>query len=134
MRDSMILFQDYYDSNELFNFLIEHAVFIGGELGNPDCWFVPPEFISNYWFLCPSYRPMRLDNSVEIAVGFAQKMVTSTLKKRKEMYIQRDQYQDAFPQPTLSEEMEEDVKQDYTLDTLVLHHINRDVPKIISTV
>lgn len=102
MRDYMILFQDYYDANELFNYLLEHALFIGGELGNPDCWFVPPEFISQYWFLCPNYLPTRLDNSVQVAVVFAQKMIEH-LKRRKEMYIMRDKHMEEFPQPTASD-------------------------------
>ncbi|SAM04343.1 hypothetical protein [Absidia glauca] len=37
MRDHMILFQDYYDANTLFSFLIHQSVFLGGELGNADC-------------------------------------------------------------------------------------------------
>ncbi|KAI9483794.1 MAG: hypothetical protein EXX96DRAFT_559703 [Benjaminiella poitrasii] len=95
MRDYMIIFQDYYDANELFGFLLESAVFIGGELGNPDCWFVPPSFMAKYWFLCPNYKPTRPDNSVELAVFFAQRLVDS-LKKRKAMYIMRDHYPDYF--------------------------------------
>lgn len=102
MRDYMIIFQDYYNANELFNFLLESAMFIGGELGNPDCWFVPPSFISKYWFLCPNYRPTRPDNSVELAVFFAQKMIDS-LKRRKEMYIMRDKHLDQFLPPTIKE-------------------------------
>jgi hypothetical protein len=100
MRDYMIIFQDYYDANELFNFLISSAMFIGGELGNPDCWFVPPNFVRKYWFLCPNHRPTRPDNSVEIAVFLANKMLDA-LKRRKEMYIMRDQYLDQFLPPTM---------------------------------
>ncbi|KAG1451519.1 hypothetical protein G6F46_010083 [Rhizopus delemar] len=139
MRDYMILFQDYYDANELFNYLLEHALFIGGELGNPDCWFVPPEFISQYWFLCPNYLPTRLDNSVQVAVVFAQKMIEH-LKRRKEMYIMRDKHMEEFPQPTASDldpsriqdKIPDHLKGNASFDLLVLHHINRDVPRIIS--
>ncbi|KAI9277430.1 hypothetical protein BY458DRAFT_504960 [Sporodiniella umbellata] len=133
VRDLMIVFQDYYDSNELFNYLIEHAVFIGGELANPDCWFVPPEFISRYWFFCPSYHPARYDNSVETAISYSQKLLQS-LKQRKEMYIRRDQHHDAFPPPSPKEDLMKDDHQGYTLESLVIQHINNDVPKIISTV
>lgn len=107
MRDFMIIFQDFYDANELFNFLLESAMFIGGELGNPDCWFVPPNFIRKYWFLCPNYRPTRPDNSVELAVFFAQRMIDS-LKRRKEMYIMRDKHMEYFLQPNLDMEDEDD--------------------------
>lgn len=99
MRDYMIIFQDFYNANELFNFLIESAMFIGGELGNPDCWFVPPQFLSKYWFLCPNHRPTRPDNSVELAVFFAQRMIDA-LKRRKEMYIMRDKHADHFLPPS----------------------------------
>lgn len=111
MRDFMIIFQDFYDANELFNFLLESAMFIGGELGNPDCWFVPPNFIRKYWFLCPNYRPTRPDNSVELAVFFAQRMLDS-LKRRKEMYIMRDKHMEYFLQPNLEMGMEDDDDED----------------------
>jgi hypothetical protein len=102
MRDFMILFQDFYDPNELFNFLLDGAVFIGGELGNPDCWFVPPHFIRKYWFLCPNHRPTRPDNSVELAYFIGDRMMEA-LNVRKEMYIDRENHADAFPQYSRSE-------------------------------
>lgn len=98
----MILFQDFYNANELFSTLLDSAMFIGGELGNPDCWFVPPNFIRKYWFLCPNHRPTRPDNSVELAVFFAQKMLDS-LRRRKEMYIMRDQNLQYFIKPNTAE-------------------------------
>ncbi|KAI8642752.1 hypothetical protein BD408DRAFT_443134 [Parasitella parasitica] len=139
MRDFMIIFQDFYDANELFNFLLESAMFIGGELGNPDCWFVPPNFIRKYWFLCPHYRPTRPDNSVEVAVFFAQKMIDS-LKRRKEMYIMRDKHMEYFLQPTLDLEMDDDDDEEQQsvfepndrIDMLVINNINKDIPRITS--
>ncbi|KAK4516913.1 Protein-L-isoaspartate O-methyltransferase [Mucor velutinosus] len=143
MRDFMIIFQDYYDANELFNFLLESAMFIGGELGNPDCWFVPPNFIRKYWFLCPNYRPTRPDNSVELAVFFAQRMIDS-LKRRKEMYIMRDKHMEYFLQPNLEMGMEDEEDEDSEdqqsavfeqhdrIDMLVINNINKDIPRIIS--
>ncbi|KAF1796002.1 hypothetical protein FB192DRAFT_1463646 [Mucor lusitanicus] len=141
MRDFMIIFQDFYDANELFNFLLESAMFIGGELGNPDCWFVPPNFIRKYWFLCPNYRPTRPDNSVELAVFFAQRMIDS-LKRRKEMYIMRDKHMEYFLQPNLDMEDEDDedsedqqsavFEQHDRIDMLVINNINKDIPRIIS--
>ncbi|KAI7893880.1 uncharacterized protein EV154DRAFT_536856 [Mucor mucedo] len=140
MRDYMILFQDFYDANELFNTLISTAMFIGGELGNPDCWFVPPNFIRKYWFLCPNHRPTRLDNSVELAVFFGQKFLDS-LKRRKEMYIMRDEYVDHFLEPTLDDvgraydEMEDDEhlgRVFFYKYLLLIDNINKEIPRIIS--
>ncbi|KAI8988060.1 hypothetical protein BDF20DRAFT_910601 [Mycotypha africana] len=101
MRDYMIIFQDFYNANELFNLLLDSAMFIGGELGNPDCWFVPPGFLRKYWFLCPNSTPTRPDNSVELAVFNAQKMI-KLLKRRKEMYIKRDHYPNHFLPPNMT--------------------------------
>ncbi|KAG1089051.1 hypothetical protein G6F42_020085 [Rhizopus arrhizus] len=119
------------------------AMFIGGELGNPDCWFVPPNFIRKYWFLCPNYRPTRPDNSVELAVFFAQRMIDS-LKRRKEMYIMRDKHMEYFLQPNLDMGLEEEDDEDSEdqqsavfeqhdrIDMLVINNINKDIPRIIS--
>ncbi|KAI8090133.1 uncharacterized protein B0P05DRAFT_594484 [Gilbertella persicaria] len=144
MRDYMIIFQDFYDANELFNFLIESAMFIGGELGNPDCWFVPPSFISKYWFLCPNYKPTRPDNSVEFAVFLAQRML-NRLKRRKELYIMRDLNPDLFPSPNMVKEEITDYqgdeekdkaqteKNDASIDILVIETINQKaIPRIKS--
>ncbi|KAF7730599.1 hypothetical protein EC973_001981 [Apophysomyces ossiformis] len=98
MRDHMILFQDFYDANELFNYLLESATFLGGELGNPDCWIISPSFLSKYWFLCPNHKPQRLDNVVDIMVQLGQRMI-QMMFERKQMYIQREQYADYFPLP-----------------------------------
>ncbi|CAO3629839.1 unnamed protein product [Cunninghamella blakesleeana] len=97
MRDLMIIYQDFYNANELFKLLSESATFLGGEIGNPDCWFVPPAFIHKYWFLCPSHRPKkRMDNLVDIVVGMGQDMI-KLMMERKSMYIERDRYADYFP-------------------------------------
>ncbi|KAI9254340.1 hypothetical protein EDC94DRAFT_545978 [Helicostylum pulchrum] len=141
MRDYMIIFQDFYNSNELFNTLLDNAMFIGGELGNPDCWFVPPNFIRKYWFLCPNYQPTRPDNSVELAVFFAQKMLDS-LRRRKEMYIMRDRNLNMFVKPNMAEvridydQIREDepsrTKRISSIDFFVIDNINKDIPRIIS--
>ncbi|OBZ86534.1 hypothetical protein A0J61_05413 [Choanephora cucurbitarum] len=135
MRDNMILFQDFYDTNELFNFLIESALFVGGELGNPDCWFVPPSFISKYWFLCPSHKPIRPDNSVDYAVFLAQRML-DRLKRRKELYVMRDSNLSLFPLPNMVNEDNEpaiEVSAEASIDILVIETINqKQIPRIIS--
>jgi hypothetical protein len=92
----MILFQDFYDANELFDYLAENSVFLGGELGNQDAWFVPPTFLRRYWFLCPNHKSDRLDNSVDIMVNLGKKMI-QLMHERKEMYIEREKYKHLFP-------------------------------------
>lgn len=99
----MILFQDFYDANELFDYLADSSVFLGGELGNPDSWFVPPNFFKKYWFLCPNHKHDRMDNAVEIMVNLGQKMI-QLMATRKQMYIEREHYQEFFPQVVLEEE------------------------------
>ncbi|CAO3622639.1 unnamed protein product [Cunninghamella blakesleeana] len=96
MRDHMIMFQGYYDANALFSFLISQSVFLGGDLGNPDCWFVPPSFFQTYWFLMPNHRPRRMDNAIEIAVNQGRTL-SRMLFQRKKMYLQRDRFADYFP-------------------------------------
>ncbi|KAI9004874.1 hypothetical protein CLU79DRAFT_782162 [Phycomyces nitens] len=86
MRDHMIMFQDYYDANELFDYLVSSAMFLGGEMGNPDCWFVSPQFFGQYWFLCPNHTPERMDNAVEIMRMLGQRMM-ATMMERKEMLM-----------------------------------------------
>ncbi|KAI8139387.1 hypothetical protein BJV82DRAFT_582043 [Fennellomyces sp. T-0311] len=97
MRDHMILFQDFYDADDLFTTLIENAVFTGPELGNPDCWLVPKRFLAKYWFLLPNHSPQkRTDDAVETAVNFGQKML-QMLMDRKQMYIDREDHPSCFP-------------------------------------
>ncbi|CAO3638934.1 unnamed protein product [Mucor hiemalis] len=99
LRDHMILFQDFYDANELFRYLQESSVFLGGELGNPDSWFVPPNFFKRYWFLCPNHKRHRLDNAVEALVNLGKHMM-QLMAQRKQMYIERENYPEFFPEPT----------------------------------
>ncbi|ORX54520.1 hypothetical protein DM01DRAFT_1335653 [Hesseltinella vesiculosa] len=96
MRDLMIVYQNFYDANDLFNLLVQESRFMGGELGNPDRWVVPPRFLQQYWYLCPNHRPDRVDNMVELFVVFAQNALQHMMK-RKEMYLDRDQFADEFP-------------------------------------
>jgi hypothetical protein len=121
MRDHMILFQDYYDANTLFSFLIHQSVFLGGELGNADCWYVPPSFFQTYWFLMPNHRrkvlpiqmhthklsnytglfffffvARRLDNAIEMALKQGRTL-SRMMFQRKKMYLEREKYADYFP-------------------------------------
>lgn len=99
LRDHMILFQDFYDADDLFTTLVEQAMFTGSELGDPDCWTVPRSFILKYWFLLPNHRPVkRTDDIVDIVVDSCQRMLKHFVEHRIPMYIHhRDQYPDQFP-------------------------------------
>ncbi|GAA5815311.1 hypothetical protein MFLAVUS_008817 [Mucor flavus] len=110
LRDHMILFQDFYDANELFSYLAESSVFLGGKLGNPDSWFVPPNFFKRYWFLCPNHKHDRMDNALEIMVGLGKKMI-QLMTQRKQMYIERDLYSEYFPEPTVEQVVQHVVDQ-----------------------
>ncbi|KAG2213146.1 hypothetical protein INT47_011295, partial [Mucor saturninus] len=98
LRDLMILYQDFYDANELFAYLAESSVFLGGEVGNPDAWFVPPSFYKRYWFLCPNHKYERTDKKVETMFDLGQSLI-QFMTLRKQMYIQRDLYREHFPIP-----------------------------------
>ncbi|CDS07440.1 hypothetical protein LRAMOSA01389 [Lichtheimia ramosa] len=99
MRDQMILFQDFYDANELFSFLLDSAMFMGGSIGNQDHWFVPPSFLRKYWFLCPSKVPDRVDNCVEIVFYLGERM-RDMMSTRKQLYMERERYPHYFPSIT----------------------------------
>lgn len=100
MRDRMIIFRDYYDANELFTCLLESSFFLGGQIADPDCWYVPPTFLKKFWFLCPNHLPMRrADNSLEIMINLGTRM-TDKLWERKGMHLERTKYKDEFPEVT----------------------------------
>lgn len=99
MRDQMILFQDFYDANELFSFLLDSAMFMGGSIGNQDHWFVPPSFLRKYWFLCPSKVPDRVDNCVEIVFYLGERM-REMMMTRQQLYMERERYPNYFPSIT----------------------------------
>ncbi|KAI8578337.1 hypothetical protein K450DRAFT_247437 [Umbelopsis ramanniana AG] len=97
MRDRMIIFRDLYDANELFTVLLESSFFLGGQIGDPDCWYVPPSFLKKFWYLCPNHLPMRrADNSMEIMINLGHRM-TEKLWERKGMHTEREKYVDHFP-------------------------------------
>lgn len=98
----MILFQDFYDANELFKYLSESSLFLGGDLGNPDSWFVPPSFFRRYWFLCANHKRDRMDNIVDILAGLGKHMI-ELMGERKKMYIEREHYASFFPEATKEE-------------------------------
>ncbi|KAI7861076.1 hypothetical protein BDC45DRAFT_493477 [Circinella umbellata] len=51
LRDRMILFQDYYDPEEVFELLSTKTKFIGGDTRDSRNWVPDPKFSERYWFL-----------------------------------------------------------------------------------
>jgi hypothetical protein len=122
LRDHMILFQDFYNANDLFEYLAESSVFLGGELGNPDSWFVPSNFFRRYWFLCPNHKRDRMDNAVDILVDLGKHMI-QLMTQRKQMYIERELYAEHFPEPT-NEEVLQQVVDNVFLQTNDQHYLD----------
>ncbi|KAI9025188.1 hypothetical protein CLU79DRAFT_886190 [Phycomyces nitens] len=98
MRDLMIVYQDFYDADQMFKLVIGSALFLGGDLGNLDSWLVAPTFIEKYWFLCSfNIGVLRLDNSVDYSVQIAKNMINLLSTERKYMYINRELFKEHFP-------------------------------------
>lgn len=51
IRDRMILFQDFYNMDDCFNFLTQTTVFMGGDVRNTRNWVLGPEYSLKFWFL-----------------------------------------------------------------------------------
>ncbi|KAI7898936.1 uncharacterized protein BX663DRAFT_523298 [Cokeromyces recurvatus] len=51
IRDKMIIFQDYYDINECFQYLTRQSCFIGGDIRDSRNWVIDPEYSIKFWFL-----------------------------------------------------------------------------------
>ncbi|KAI9017950.1 hypothetical protein CLU79DRAFT_706317 [Phycomyces nitens] len=50
-RDRLIIFQDYYDMDECFEYYSRNAQFIGGSMYDSRNWIVTNGFPERYWFL-----------------------------------------------------------------------------------
>ncbi|CEI97817.1 hypothetical protein RMCBS344292_11942 [Rhizopus microsporus] len=64
LRDRMILFQDYFDVDECFQYLTQSTVFTGGDVRVPRNWRTGSDYTSKFWFCAhefiddPGFRPM----------------------------------------------------------------------------
>lgn len=47
----MILFRDYFDIDECFNFLTGNTIFMGGDIRDSRNWVLSPEYSLKFWFL-----------------------------------------------------------------------------------
>ncbi|KAL0096690.1 hypothetical protein J3Q64DRAFT_1620753, partial [Phycomyces blakesleeanus] len=55
MRDRMIIFRDIMDYDRCFAMLLNGAVHHGGDPTMSESWELPPEFFSEFWYLCINY-------------------------------------------------------------------------------
>ncbi|KAL9551809.1 hypothetical protein MBANPS3_004080 [Mucor bainieri] len=51
IRDRMIIFQDYYNMDDCFQFLTQNTVFMGGDVRDTRNWVIDPEYSLKFWFL-----------------------------------------------------------------------------------
>lgn len=51
IRDRMILFQDYYNIDECFQYLTQKSVFKGGDVRDSRNWVVDPKYSIQFWFI-----------------------------------------------------------------------------------
>lgn len=51
IRDRMIIFQDYFNIDDCFQFLTQKSVFIGGDVRDTRNWVVDPKYSLQFWFL-----------------------------------------------------------------------------------
>lgn len=90
MRDWLIIYKDFYDAEDLFMLLMETALFKGGQIGDPDCWYVPDIFLQKYWFILPNHTAPRCVDEAQRALLYASaRHMLNKLDDRKRAYIQR---------------------------------------------
>ncbi|KAI7897309.1 uncharacterized protein EV154DRAFT_390139, partial [Mucor mucedo] len=51
IRDRMIIFQDYYNVDDCFQFLTQKSVFMGGDVRDTRNWVVDPKYSLQFWFI-----------------------------------------------------------------------------------
>lgn len=70
--------------------LMETALFKGGQIGDPDCWYVPDIFLQKYWFILPNHTAPRCVDEAQRALLYASaRHMLNKLDDRKRAYIQR---------------------------------------------
>jgi hypothetical protein len=51
IRDRMIIFQDYYNIDDCFQFLTQNTVFMGGDVRDTRNWVIDPKYSLKFWFI-----------------------------------------------------------------------------------
>lgn len=65
IRDRMIIFQDYYDMDECFQFLTQHTVFMGGDIRDTRNWVIDPRYSLKFWFLSHQLVDQSYDDCID---------------------------------------------------------------------
>jgi hypothetical protein len=64
IRDRMIIFQDYYNIDDCFEFLTLNTVFKGGDVRDSRNWVVDPKYSMKYWFICHQLVEQTYDDCI----------------------------------------------------------------------
>lgn len=66
IRDRMILFQDYYNVDDCFQFLTRKSVFMGGDVRDTRNWVVDPKYSLQFWFISHSLVDQNYDDCFDV--------------------------------------------------------------------
>lgn len=66
IRDRMILFQDYYNIDDCFQFLTRKSVFMGGDIRDTRNWVVDPKYSLQFWFISHLLVDQNYDDCIDI--------------------------------------------------------------------
>lgn len=66
IRDRMIIFQDYYDMDNCFQYLTNTTVFMGGDVRDSRNWVIDPAYSMKYWFICHQLVDHNYDDCIDM--------------------------------------------------------------------
>ncbi|KAI8640637.1 hypothetical protein BD408DRAFT_419397 [Parasitella parasitica] len=69
IRDRMIIFQDYYNMDDCFQFLTQNTVFMGGDIRDTRNWVIDPEYSLKFWFLSHQLVDHSYDECIDATTG-----------------------------------------------------------------
>ncbi|CEP18819.1 hypothetical protein [Parasitella parasitica] len=69
IRDRMIIFQDYYNMDDCFQFLTQNTVFMGGDIRDTRNWVIDPEYSLKFWFLSHQLVDQSYDECIDVTTS-----------------------------------------------------------------
>ncbi|KAL7309916.1 hypothetical protein PS15m_010738 [Mucor circinelloides] len=69
IRDRMIIFQDYYNMDDCFQFLTQNTVFMGGDVRDTRNWVIDPEYSMKFWFLSHQLVDQSYDECLDMTTS-----------------------------------------------------------------
>ncbi|GAN02156.1 hypothetical protein MAM1_0017c01597 [Mucor ambiguus] len=69
IRDRMIIFQDYYNMDDCFQFLTQNTVFMGGDVRDTRNWVTDPEYSLKFWFLSHQLVDQSCSGYIDLATS-----------------------------------------------------------------